>query len=339
MSVAIKEYNRSHRLDFAQQFCLNAEFQSVFMGFFDCAQRKFSDAWVAQTLNCTQDSIRNLVRMAETRLIAHVEQTKRQAQMSPNSAPDPNSEKIYPTWISNGHNVVGIGAPITEFHPVIAFPRFNHNDAITKQPLLRIGMAYVNQQLAESVGSETDWPIAALNTTVNLFVMHAFLVSNTGLILYSHGQPLMDDTHSGHFLVGEYLSLPNRHENKSIYDSIRIATQDPCDSTMLSINCFGTPARAAIVAPISHAGRKLALVLLGRSTADHRLRREQFFNAYQMTHSERLVTSELLQGRQLNEISDSTGLSLSTVRSYLKQIFIKTQTHRQIDLLILYYSS
>ena len=42
-------------------------------------------------------------------------------------------------------------------------------------------------------------------------------------------------------------------------------------------------------------------------------------------------------GKSAAEAADATGLSLETVRSYLKQVLCKTGTHRQTELIALYY--
>jgi len=44
------------------------------------------------------------------------------------------------------------------------------------------------------------------------------------------------------------------------------------------------------------------------------------------------LARQLLCGQSLQEIADAAGVSLGTVRSQTKAVFVKTQTHRQSEL-------
>jgi DNA-binding CsgD family transcriptional regulator len=51
------------------------------------------------------------------------------------------------------------------------------------------------------------------------------------------------------------------------------------------------------------------------------------------THAEAKLADLLVQGKSLTEASDELGVTRNTVRSQLAQLFIKTDTHRQGELL------
>ncbi len=53
---------------------------------------------------------------------------------------------------------------------------------------------------------------------------------------------------------------------------------------------------------------------------------------YGLTPVEGKVAAELAAGRSLQEIADRRGISIQTVRGHLKQVFSKTGTHRQGEL-------
>lgn len=55
-------------------------------------------------------------------------------------------------------------------------------------------------------------------------------------------------------------------------------------------------------------------------------------NLYQLSVMEGAVVAELIAGRSLNEVAASLRLKLNTVRSYLKQIFVKMGVNRQSEL-------
>lgn len=339
MNMQTNDYIHSHRENFAADFCRNAGFHGVLMGFFNASQKMFSDAWVAKMEDCSQETVRTLVRMAETRLLAHAEGRDLLTEDTGHEQLNTGQGRPYPLWISNGRNVVGIGAPVDNCFPVMAFPRLGRVDLMEKQALLRIGMAYVSQQLAEALDCLNNWPQASLQSVISLLALRVFVVNSNGLVVYHqsprHGEVKVIDR----IVTGEKLTLVNKRECVLLREAIRAATAEAGRSTLLSLTSLGDDSRLAMVAPMPQPSLRMAMVVFGEKQINQSLQHERFFDAYQMTPSERLVAREVLLGKQLNEISANTGLSLSTIRSYLKQIFAKTRTHRQIDLVLLFYQN
>ncbi len=54
---------------------------------------------------------------------------------------------------------------------------------------------------------------------------------------------------------------------------------------------------------------------------------------YGLTHAETAVTLELQRGQRLAQIAERLLLSINTVRSHLKRVFQKTETHSQASLI------
>jgi DNA-binding CsgD family transcriptional regulator len=252
---------------------------------------------------------------------------------------DDAQDNAYPLWISNGRNVVGIGAPIGACFPVMAFPRLGRVDLMEKQALLRIGMAYVSQQLAEALDCLNNWPLASLQSVISLFELRVFVVNSTGLVVYHQSPRHSEVKVIDRIVTGEKLTLVNKRDCVVLREAIRAATKEDGRSSLLSLTSLGHDSRLALVAPMPQSSLRMAMVVFGEKQINHSLQHERFFDTYKMTPSERLVAREVLLGKQLNEVSASTGLSLSTIRSYLKQIFAKTRTHRQIELVLLYYQT
>jgi DNA-binding CsgD family transcriptional regulator len=65
---------------------------------------------------------------------------------------------------------------------------------------------------------------------------------------------------------------------------------------------------------------------------------DQLRNVYGLTHAEGRVARRLAEGQRLSEISRDLGISINTVRGHLKQVFAKTGTHRQAELVRLVLS-
>jgi DNA-binding CsgD family transcriptional regulator len=53
------------------------------------------------------------------------------------------------------------------------------------------------------------------------------------------------------------------------------------------------------------------------------------------TKAEARIANRLLCGESLQEIAETTGVSIGTVRSQMKALFVKTETHRQAELVAL----
>lgn len=62
---------------------------------------------------------------------------------------------------------------------------------------------------------------------------------------------------------------------------------------------------------------------------------EYLQSAYRLTASEARLTQHLAKGKKLKVAAADTGVSYETARGYLKSIFEKTGTHRQVDLVVL----
>ena len=59
---------------------------------------------------------------------------------------------------------------------------------------------------------------------------------------------------------------------------------------------------------------------------------ERLRRVYGLTRREAEVASRLVEGMSPSEIRDALGVTIHTVRGHLKQLFAKTDTHRQAEL-------
>ncbi|MBS7743537.1 helix-turn-helix transcriptional regulator [Chelatococcus sp. HY11] len=76
-----------------------------------------------------------------------------------------------------------------------------------------------------------------------------------------------------------------------------------------------------------------ALVIFQR--AAHRIEmvvKDNARNPYRLTAAEQRLVSALLDGRSLSEAAEQFGITRETVRTHLRSIFLKTGTHRQVEL-------
>jgi DNA-binding CsgD family transcriptional regulator len=84
--------------------------------------------------------------------------------------------------------------------------------------------------------------------------------------------------------------------------------------------------------------RKLALLIF-KDTALSAPQVRAVGGIYKLTAAEIRVAELLVSGARLQEIAKALGTSLNTVRTHLKQVFLKTGTHRQAELLALFKSA
>jgi DNA-binding CsgD family transcriptional regulator len=93
-----------------------------------------------------------------------------------------------------------------------------------------------------------------------------------------------------------------------------------------------------VVTPISRESpllcdRVTAAILITDPDAAAERPPERLRRIYTLTVTEAEVASRLARGMRLSEICEDLGVSLHTVRGHLKQLFAKTRTHRQADLI------
>jgi DNA-binding CsgD family transcriptional regulator len=101
---------------------------------------------------------------------------------------------------------------------------------------------------------------------------------------------------------------------------------------------LGQPPLEVVVTPISRESsllcdRVTAAILITDPGAAAERPPDRLRRIYGLTATEAEVASRLARGMRLSEICEELGVSLHTVRGHLKQLFTKTGTHRQADLI------
>jgi PAS domain S-box-containing protein len=76
-----------------------------------------------------------------------------------------------------------------------------------------------------------------------------------------------------------------------------------------------------------------AFVFITDPEQDHKPPTEVLCNLYGLTPAEARIAAEIVNGRNVSEISGIFGISQNTIKSQLKQIFSKTETQGQSDLI------
>jgi DNA-binding CsgD family transcriptional regulator len=80
------------------------------------------------------------------------------------------------------------------------------------------------------------------------------------------------------------------------------------------------------------SGAPMACIMVTDSTADYQTHIQPLAAAFALTPVETRLVTQLVEGRSVKEAALKLKLKVETARTYLKQVFQKTGTHRQIEL-------
>jgi DNA-binding CsgD family transcriptional regulator/PAS domain-containing protein len=153
------------------------------------------------------------------------------------------------------------------------------------------------------------------------------------------------DLGTGLRLDGSRLVTSDRLDQRLLRETIaRVAQSDPSHamaSSVVTLAC--TPPTVVVVRAAGQvfrrqAGVRCGLVIL---TVRNGLSRHNpascgFARQYELTVAQAKVSALVLAGQPLSRIARSLNVSENTVRSHLKQIFQKTETHGQMELVHLH---
>ncbi|SEN06829.1 DNA-binding transcriptional regulator, CsgD family [Loktanella fryxellensis] len=243
-------------------------------------------------------------------------------------------------WLRSDTLCIGIGTGVGGVLPVLALPGHAWSDDPAHQAMLSIAASYQQQRLIEFTYMRPSWPEGLVEATLQTLSLRFVLVDATAQV-FRDGRledvPAADDP--AWIIRNNRLTLACARERFSLREAIKLATAPEPATSIITVSTVAGAMRLAAVAPLSRTSPPLAMVLFERSGTDHAALREHFFDAYRLTASERRVGHLVLDGITLDQVAVATSLSLATVRSYVKRLLAKTDTHRQGELIALYYRS
>jgi len=326
------------RVEFANDFCVSAELPYVFMGYVNTSTRKIMESWFGRRQPLVNECISDLIKSIELRLALHFSISPALADDGSQMPADIMQDDII--WIDAGPYRIGIGEFVGQMAPVIAFRHDSSHDQPARQALFKIGMAYVLQQLTQRTSLSSAWQEGVLEAATRVLSIDIVVVSETGEIVHDgrrrkRSQPFLP----GLKIVDEQFVADFSTTRTELQAAISAATSLDKKTSIVSIANGENALRFLLVTPLVNSSSPLALIVLEREEVDHAVMREHIFDIYGLTPSERLVAHGIIGGQTVAETAQATSLSVATVRSYMKQIFAKTNTHRQCELITLYYSS
>lgn len=247
-------------------------------------------------------------------------------------------------------------------------------DAISSS--LSANAAIVDMQYLELVGRRKDGTTLIIDAAISHITYQSTAVAiavmrdvterrraeetlnllSTGMILVDHDcQLLMANSSASRILnSGDGLLLINgtiAARRKSQAEQLRNLVRDVCSgsprntSAAVMIIDRGDDIRplSIMAAPLqfSHveAGSSVAAIFVRDLEVRQSVPAEVLGKLFGLTPAEARVVVELVKGKRLQEVADDLNVSLNTVRNQLKQIFSKTSTGRQSELISLVLSS
>ena len=150
-------------------------------------------------------------------------------------------------------------------------------------------------------------------------------------------------------LDGDRLVAASTADQRQLREAINLVSQINSESARASpsvVKLACTPPTPPVVAVVRAAGqvfmrqagarRGLVQVTVRRSQAEHDPASCAFAQQYKLTAAQAKVSALVFAGQTLSEIAQALKVSENTVRSHLTEIFQKTHTHRQMDLIHLH---
>jgi DNA-binding CsgD family transcriptional regulator len=316
---------------FLEHFVASTGFSFVAMGFYDCRRKEVIEAWSVRQDDCSskgcEDIPQDIQRALAVQAALHLGRSQETAAG-------------YPLWIKTGAFMLGLGRPMADIFPVMVVPEDGWSDETRLQAMLRIGMAYVQQQQTEAVYSRSPWPEGLAAATLEMLSLRFLVVDEKAEVLRDgriEDEIAPDDPEW--LVLNGRLTLNDRKQRGLLHEAISKATGEDRRTSIITVSTLSGGVRLAIVAPLANSEPPLAMVLFEHTRTDHAVLRKHFFVAHGLTPSEQRIAHVILDGGTLSEAAELTSLSLATVRSYLKSIFNRTGTHRQSELITLYYRS
>lgn len=228
-------------------------------------------------------------------------------------------------------------------------PAFDNDDRET--------LAAVIDHLAPAL--ENHWALLHLGSlnqlltaVVDGFAPAIFLVARDGTLLFASrkARELLDSV-SGLRIRGDRIAAGNRVEDRALLEAIgHVSGHDPTHAAdnipikvlPLSNDNHNHP----LVVSVHSAGplfcasnnthHEAVMLVVKPPYALHEVERCAFARAYQLTNAQARLTGLLLAGYSLGRTAECMNISDNTARSHLKQIFQKTETHSQIELVHLH---
>ena len=204
-----------------------------------------------------------------------------------------------------------------------------------------MGLTYVVQALDKQLGMNLDWYDDIIKTALPIISVEFVVLNKRGEIVHEvRGNTSLERSLQGsQSRLAEQLASIKHSGKTEFLDAVSAATSREKKTTLVPIVDDMNAPRWVLVTPLENSFPGHALVIFDGDQTDHSWLLGQMFDIYNLTPSERNVAKGIIFGQTVMEIAEDTGLSVATVRSYVKQVLSKMGLHRQSELIQLYHAS
>jgi DNA-binding CsgD family transcriptional regulator len=273
---------------------------------------------------------------------------------------DPCAEIFFRDWLapqglSSGPSLVALIERRSDASAaaLVTFPRVGSSKPTrAKQRLLSTVVLHLRFALRLYIRShELRLERDALGASLDRFRMGLALVDESGRLLgknWAAGRILdlrdgltLDDgvLHTWGSQAGEELRRACTRATRGVFSQLHLMSflSLPRPSGLAPLAIAVTPARSQGDVPVLIPS--LAALFISDPAAGVNPSAEMLHRLFGLTPGQAALTSELVQGRSLEEAAPRLGVTLETARARLKQIFLRTDTHRQAELMRLVLTS
>ena len=186
----------------------------------------------------------------------------------------------------------------------------------------------------------------AIYRVVDRWTSAVFLVDENAQMLFKNrAAGSLLEQRSGLLIDAAHLKAASRTENRALLEAIQdIASapgSTPADAVKIITiaNITDDTPLVVTIRPVALAGanelaedHRIAVLVVNNPDYTHDVQSCPFGRIYQLTPAQARLTSLILAGHSLVHAAQQLQVSENTVRSHLKQIFLKTDTHSQMSL-------
>lgn len=190
---------------------------------------------------------------------------------------------------------------------------------------------------------------STLEQVMDAFAIPAILICDRGLVRSSNTLAATELARAANVCVqlDGKLRLTDPASDRLLNDAMRrphqsgqatgidivLHARDGTSTGLLSL--FPIRASRGPVIEFLFAPERMNLVLLRDLASKPNLQRDVLRQAFGLTSAESRLAAQMAAGETLEEAADALGTSKETARSQLKAVFVKTNTHRQAELVAL----
>lgn len=226
-------------------------------------------------------------------------------------------------------------------------PAFDANDKALLEIVLRhLVLAFAKHHQLAQAGSFQQ----AIYRLLERWAAAVFLVDESARVVFKNqtAEQLLQQQ-AGLRFEEPYLKAARRMQNLALETAIKQMAEAPGATPVGSAKVI-TIATTTNDAPLVVAVRpvalaaidelalspRLAMVIVNNPAHVHEVQHCTFGRIYQLTPAQARLSSLILSGHNLSFAAQQLKVSENTVRSHLKQVFLKTDTHSQIELVHLH---